>query len=137
MDGEPRLLMWAYTPEEQEALNTLLAGIGAPPARAIEKNQGMVTLREIIHEGKTDPEELNSLEKVLLFYNVPQKGVMFLIDFFRQHPLPRPIYAVVTEHSMEWPFHKLLEHLIEERDSVEREREAKSAPPNPSRRVEP
>jgi hypothetical protein len=47
-------------------------------------------------------------------------GVMFLINIFEQRDLPRPIYAVVTEHSIDWPFNELLEHLIEERNKMEK-----------------
>jgi len=120
MDGQPRLLIWAYTEEEQRALNGLLTGIGAPPAVAIQKDQAMVSLREIIHDGKRGQKDYDSMEKALLFYNIPQQGVMFLINFFKQQKMPPCIYAVVTEHSMEWPLHQLLEHLIEERESIER-----------------
>ncbi len=120
MDGEPRLLLWAFTEEERDTLNTLLARIGAPSAKAIRKNQAMVPLSKIIHQDKTGEISYDSAERVLLFYNIPQQGVMFLINFFKQQKLPACIYAVVTEHSMEWPFHQLLEHLIEERESFER-----------------
>ncbi len=119
MDGEPRLLLWAFTEEERDTLNTLLARIGAPSAKAIRKNQAMVPLSKIIHQDKTGEISYDSAERVLLFYNIPQQGVMFLINFFKQQKLPACIYAVVTEHSMEWPFHQLLEHLIEERESFD------------------
>ena len=56
----------------------------------------------------------------MLFYNIPQKGVLFLLNAFKQTDLPRPIYAVVTEHSINWPFDELLEHLVEERDRMEK-----------------
>lgn len=128
MDQPPRLLMWNYTDEEQERLAAVLKEVGAPPASSIEKIQGNLTLKEIIHSGSQCDEPLISHEKVLLFYNIPPKGVYFLLDLFKTKDLPRPIYAVVTEHSIEWPFGKLLEHLIEERDAAAR-REGSSVEP--------
>jgi len=118
MDKEPRLLVWGYTPEEKGALDGVLAELKAPPAFSIEKDQGRVVLRDIVHEGKRSEEILENDEKVLLFYNIPQKGILFLMDMFKKRDLPRPIYAMVTEHSIEWPFDELLEHLVEERDSA-------------------
>lgn len=120
MDKEPRLLIWNYTPEEKERLDALLKETGAPSASAIDRTQGHLTLREIIHTNVQGRDRLESDEKVLLFYNIPQKGVFFLINAFRKADLPQPIYAVVTEHSIVWPFSKLLGHLIAERDTAEK-----------------
>jgi hypothetical protein len=120
MDKEPRLLVWNYTLEEKEKLDALLKEIGAPAASVIDADQGHLSLREIIHTDAHGPDHLDSDEKVLLFYNIPQKGVFLLINVFKKEGLPRPIYAVVTEHSIAWPFSKLLDHLISERDNAEK-----------------
>lgn len=122
MNLEPRLLLWNYSSEEKASLDALLEAIKAPPAFVIDKNQGHLTLREIIHTGGTSDKELNSEEKVVLFYNIPQKGVLYLMNLYKQTALPRPIYAVVTEHSIEWPFSDLLEHLVEERERFHAQR---------------
>jgi len=120
MDKGPRLLVWNYTLQEKEKLDLLLKEIGAPSAVTIESSQGYNTLRGIIHENARSGREFTSDEKVVLFYNIPQKGIIFLINRLRQTDLPRPIYAMVTEHSIEWLFSELLEHLVSERDSVEK-----------------
>ena len=122
MDKEPRLLVWNFTVEEKDKLDLLLEKTQAPSAFSISKSQGRLTLREIIHTDAHSRDPFNSDEKVVLFYNIPQKGVSFLINMFKQTNLPRPIYAVVTKHSIEWPFSKLLEHLKEERDEMERKK---------------
>ena len=120
MDKEPRLLVWNYTLEEKEKLDLLLKEIGAPRAMTVESSQGHLTLREIIHANAHSERKLASDEKVILFYNIPQKGVFFLMDRFKRADLPRPIYAVVTEHSLEWPFSDLLDHFVIERDNAEK-----------------
>jgi hypothetical protein len=120
MNKEPRLLVWNYTLEEKEKVDALLKELGAPPAAAIHKSQGHMTLREIIHSDAHAGGECKSDEKVILFYNIPEKGVWFLLNAFKQTDLPRPIYAVVTEHSIEWPFSELLGHLVEEREKTEK-----------------
>jgi len=126
MEKEPRLLVWNYTVEEKRNLDALLDEIKAPSAVAIETNQGHLSLREIIHTDGRSDREFASAEKVLLFYNIPQKGVLFLMGVFKQNNLPRPIYAVITEHSIEWPFSELHEHLVEERDRMEKRSAGKS-----------
>jgi len=120
MSNEPGILVWNYTLEEKKKLDLLLEEIGAPSAMTIESSQGHLTLREIIHANTRSDRELASQEKVILFYNIPQKGVFFLINRFKETDLPRPMYAVVTEHSIEWPFRDLLEHLVSERDKADK-----------------
>ncbi|MGC9195265.1 MAG: DUF3783 domain-containing protein [Syntrophobacteraceae bacterium] len=120
MDKTPRLLVWNYTQEEKDKLDALLSEIGAPFATAISSDQGHLPLKTIIHTNGHGRDILQCDEKVLLFYNIPEKGVFLLINLFKKEDLPRPIYAVVTKHSIDWPFSRLLDHLISERDNAEK-----------------
>jgi len=120
MEDHPKLLVWNYSAEEKRALDILLAEIGAPLAECIDTTRGHLTLKEIIDGTGSCGEVLASDEKVLLFHAIPEKGVRFLIHTFRQKELPSPIYAVVTEHSIGWPFRELLKHLVEERNRMEK-----------------
>jgi hypothetical protein len=120
MESQPKLLVWNFTTEEMAGLDAFLLKIGAPSAISIDRTQGYLTVREIIDGSESRGEGLTSAEKVILFHDVPQKGVFFLIDIFQRTDLPCPIYAVVTEQSIDWPFNELLEHLVEERDRMER-----------------
>jgi len=118
MKGDPRLLVWNYSEEEKRSLDQCLENVGAPHAVTIRTNQGFLTIREIIHTKNISDKKFECSEKVLLFYNIPSKGVHFLINAFKSKNLPRPIYAVVTEHSINWPFSELVDHLIEERETI-------------------
>ena len=118
-EGRSRLLVWNYTEAEKSRLDDILRQIGAPPAVTIEPGQGRMKVGDIIEGKSPDGDPLVCDEKVILFHEIPHKGILFLMDFLKQTDLPRPIYAVVTEHSVQWPFHELLEHLIEERDRME------------------
>jgi hypothetical protein len=119
MEDHSMLLVWNYSETEKNRLDGILKEIGAPPAVAIEPGQGRLKVGDIIEGKAPQGEPLVCDEKVILFHQIPQKGILFLIKFFKETDLPRPIYAVVTEHSVQWPFHELLEHLIEERDRME------------------
>ncbi len=126
MPEESKILVFNYTAEEERTLDTLLAHIEAPPAMRIDPARAHLTLREIINGTGEAAESVASDEKVLLFHAIPEKGVRFLIQVFRQSNLPSPIYAVVTEHSITWRFRDLLEHLVEERNRFERRGESAS-----------
>ncbi len=118
MDGEARLLLWNYTRDEKAELDRFLEELKAPPAVTIEKNQGYVLLKDIIHGAKRSEKEYECDEKIVLFYNVPPKGISFLINTGKERRLPSPIYASVTAHSIEWPFCKLAQELLHEREAV-------------------
>jgi hypothetical protein len=124
MAEDPKLLVWGYTREEVLTLNSFLQEMGAPPAILINPEQGRLTLRQIIH-GELSGEPLQLEERVILFDNVPNRGVQFLISALKAVPLHSPIYAVVTEHSIEWPFHELVQHLVKEREAWKAKEAAK------------
>lgn len=115
MNQKPRLLVWNFTREEKEKLDRMLDLAKAPPAFCILPEQGHLLVREIVQGVRRDSEPFVCDEKIVLFYNIPQKGIFFLIQKFKDADLPRPIFAVVTEHSINWPFSELAAHLIEER----------------------
>ena len=116
MDEHPRVLLWNYTDEEKASVDAFLAEVNAPPAVAIRKNQGYLLVSEIL-QAQSGERELECDEKVALFYNIPNKGISFLIDQSKKRRLPQPIYAAVTEYSIHWPFNELVEDLIAEREA--------------------
>ena len=117
MHGKPRLLLWNYTEEEKTKVDQFLEEVKAPPAASIRKDQGYLPLREIIHTDKRGDKEFICDEKIVLFYNIPPRGISFLIDQLKQRKFPQPIYAAVTEESINWPFNELTEDLVSERDA--------------------
>ena len=120
MHGKPRLLLWNYSDDEKVEIDQFLEEVKAPPAVSIRKDQGYLPLRDIIHTDNRGDTEFECDEKVVLFYNIPSKGISFLIEQSKQRNLPSPIYAAVTEHSINWPFNELVEDLISEKEAFAR-----------------
>ena len=116
MNGSPRLLLWNYTEEEKARVDRLLADVNAPPAVAIRKDQGYLPISDIVTDTRGE-QDFECDEKLVLFYNIPNKGISFLIDLSKKRNLPQPIYAAVTEHSIHWPLNELMEELIAEREA--------------------
>ncbi len=118
MDSNPRILIWNYTDDEQMKLNLILDKTGAPSSRRIAPDQGHLYVHELLFDDKHSDDELISDERVVLFFNVFEETVRGVMQGMREEGLPRPIFAMVTEHSINWKFSYLLEHLIEERQHV-------------------
>jgi len=116
MDQGPRILLWNYTVEEMLQIDRFFQEIGAPSACVIEKDQGHLLVHEILFTDKRAEEGFSCDEKIMLFYNTPAEIIHTVMSRSKNMELPRPIYAMVTEQSIQWKFSYLADHLIKERD---------------------
>jgi hypothetical protein len=55
-------------------------------------------------------------EKLILFNNFEDEELKKSINLIKSVIQPAPIFAIVTDTSIDWTFEYLLEHLIEERE---------------------
>lgn len=119
MDSTPRILIWNCS--DLPAWTALLARVGAPQPRLIAPQFGQAFVHELLFETALAGETCESAERIVLFFNVDGDVVRNVMQAAKEVPgLERPIYAMVTEHSIEWRFCDLLEHLVEERDHFRR-----------------
>ena len=116
MGVAPRLLVWNYSDIEKHAFDLFLEEIAAPPAVSIEKDQGHLVVNDIIFTDKKSEENFECDEKLVLFYNVPQDMIRRVIEGNKARDLPRPIFALVTQYSIDWEFSHLVEELTKERE---------------------
>ena len=116
VDVSPKVLLWNYSMEEMLRIDQFFQEIAAPPACVIEHDQGNLLVHEIIFTEKKADDDFTCDEKVMLFFNVPAETIHAVMRESKTRDLPRPIYAVVTEQSIEWKFSDLVDHLIRERD---------------------
>ena len=118
MDGSPCVLLWSYSVEEMLKIDQFFQEIDAPRACIIEKDQGHLPVHEILFTDKKDREEFTCDEKIMLFYNTPAEKIHTIMSEAKSRDLPRPIYAMITEQSIEWKFSYLADHLIKERNFI-------------------
>ncbi len=117
MDTSPRILVWNYSDEELRSFELFLGEMGGPKVERIGKRQGHLLVRDILFTDKVSDEEFDSDEKVALFYNVQADIVQKVVSSIRsRRDLVRPIFAVVTQHSIDWRFSHLVGELIKERN---------------------
>ncbi len=74
------------------------------------------TINEILSRNLTDNDGEQLYEKIVIFHMFTKEEVFDFIKKFKNLKLQYPIFAVVTEHSINWKLSYLLEHLIEERE---------------------
>lgn len=123
VDTSPRILLWNYTYEEMLQADLLLQSVGAPLMQSIEPDQGNLPIHEILFTDKRSDKPFSCDEKVMLFFNVPGGTIHDVMGAMKESSLPRPIYAVVTQESIEWTFSDLVDHLVKERDFIRKRME--------------
>ena len=119
MHGKARILIYGFTAEQGERIDAALAAAGVPAAAKLRPTQGQVVLSDILEHDRDGTDTLAVFQPLVLFYNVSEAGIRTLIPLVRGVEVPRPIFAMVTETSYRWTLARLLEHLLEEKRTVE------------------
>ena len=119
MANKARILVFGFTDAEQAVIDTRLAEIGVPLPLRLEKRHGSVVIGDILRAGVIGTEVFDCRERLVLFSNLSDTGVRSLMQVFKSLEIPKPIFAVVTETSINWTLRQLMEHLIEEKRAHE------------------
>ncbi len=119
MSDQARILTFGFTADEQARIDESLAALGVPPTTQIKAEQGQVMLKDIIERGTVGRQRFQCQERLVLFHNISDAGLRSLIQMFKAIEVPRPIFAVVTETSINWTLEQLMEHLVEEKRAHE------------------
>jgi hypothetical protein len=120
MDTSPRILLWGYSNNEKERLDSFLQEISGPPSVIIEENQGYLTVHEILFSEEPSGEVFPSDQHIVLFFNVPAESIKKIMTEAKKKDLPKPIYAMVTRENINWVFNDLVDHLIKEHEFMQK-----------------
>jgi len=107
--------IFSYSLSEEE--NNNISEILNYNCKVIEQSMGKMIIKDILNGLKL--EVINSKipkEKLILFNNFEDEELKKSINLIKSVIQPAPIFAIVTDTSIDWTFQHLLEHLIEERD---------------------
>lgn len=113
------LILYGFNTKEIMQIKNIARVIGIKEIIEANKNKGNATLRNLLE----DEEVLGELEdmpkeKAILFNSLPPQKVNAVIDTLKKYRMAKPLYAVVTEHSIDWTLKKVLDNLKEERDTL-------------------
>jgi len=111
------ILTYALSDDEVEILNKEFEAKVDCSCIVIKEAMGNSKIKDILSgESKEDDEFTMPLEKTIIFSNFPPQQLQASVKKVRAILESRPILATVTPISINWRFHKLLEHLVEERE---------------------
>lgn len=113
LQNNKAILSYSLNDEEKSNISEILNY----NCKVVEQSMGKMKIKDILNGLKL--EVINShipKEKVILFNNFEDEELKKTINLIKSVIQPAPIFAIVTETSIDWTFEHLLEHLIEERE---------------------
>lgn len=113
LQNNKAILSYSLNDEEKNNISEILNY----NCKVVEQSMGKMKIKDILNGLKL--EVINShipKEKVILFNNFEDEELKKTINLIKSVIQPAPIFAIVTETSIDWTFEYLLEHLIEERE---------------------
>ncbi|ERI95211.1 hypothetical protein HMPREF1982_00436 [Clostridiales bacterium oral taxon 876 str. F0540] len=127
LDNNKLMLVFGLNEEDKSFLNKMIEELELPQYRVIEKSMANMKIRDIIQGLKVDTynKELPD-EKIIMFNNFADYELDKAVRTIRTNKDMKPILAIVTPTSIDWEFHYLLGHLMEEREQAKRYRQQKS-----------
>jgi hypothetical protein len=120
MDTSSRILLWGYSDEEKEKLDSFLQEISGPPSVEIPENRGYLTVQEILFTDESSGEAFQADGHIVLFFNVPAESIRKIMTETKKKDLPKPIYAMVTRENINWNFNDLVDHLKKEHEFMQK-----------------
>jgi hypothetical protein len=129
MHGAPALMLAGYTPEEQDAVRTLLDthGLHQIPVTVLARGDGDTVLAKLSQRpDKTNFGETANLPRTAIASGLTERDFHVLLDAYRHAQLPRPMWAALTPTSEQWSARALLTELLEERRAMQQAAQPKN-----------
>lgn len=73
-------------------------------------------VKEFIDKGSSGVSPIDL--RVILLHNFQREEIFNFINFYKSLKLPKPIFAMITEHSINWKIKDLLFQLVQEEREV-------------------
>ena len=130
MYGTPAIIIAGFEPVQQQTIRWLLNQLEMQdiPLTVLAKGDGDATVHSLTQrpDGTNMGTELK-LPTTIILSGLIEKQLHRIMTAYREMPLPRPMWASVTPTSAKWTAKSLLKHLVEERMSLKKAREAADA----------
>ncbi|MCT8977515.1 DUF3783 domain-containing protein [Clostridium sp. CX1] len=106
-------LVYGFGEAEQSIVSEILKG----KYKVIDESMGKMKIGDILNGIKLEVYNCHlPSEKVVLFNNFEDEELKNTMRAIKASIQPSPIFAIVTDTSIDWTFEYLLEHLVEERE---------------------
>lgn len=117
LNNNKMMLIYGFDAKEKSTLDNIINKAKLPSYRIIDKTMAKMTVKNMLDGLRFEIGNITVPdERVILFNNFSDYEIDVAISLIRDNIEPMPIFAAVTPMSIDWEFHDLLNHLIEERE---------------------
>lgn len=111
-----KILYYSVSYESYQKISALLSCVNID-VTWIQQNQGCLTIDEIIRQ-KQKPADLCTLPdiKVMIFHEMNDEQIGFVIDILKQQGISVPYKCIVTTHNQSWRLIDLFRELMKEHE---------------------
>lgn len=122
-EGKTCILVFGYDPLQLNAIKKYASELGIPEVIEVKKDETYNTLRQLIDgKGNVSSKKLEHGSPAIVLNAVASSELNGFVHNFKSLGLPKCLFAMVTETSINWKFHDLITDLLEERAMFEKMR---------------
>lgn len=112
------ILLYHFTASEIKQLRGAARIVGITEVILITPEEGNQTIRQILDNQPGPPCEDAPRQKAVIFNGISGNKVSVFLDLMKKFRFARPLIAMVTEQSIDWPLKEVIANLIDERMSL-------------------
>lgn len=115
-EGRTCILVYGYDPIALSKIREYAKALNGIETVEVKKDQTYNTLSQLIDQtGNVSKQQENHEEPAVILNAVSSSELNQFVHNFRSLGLKSPLFAMVTETSINWRFHDLIDDLLEER----------------------
>ncbi len=120
------IITYGLDNKENEVIDKISNSKNFSSHKIIEKSMAGMKLKDIIDESTNIIKAVKIPdEKIILFNNLTESELSSSMKEIKSGFLTSPIFAVVTQTSVEWTFDYLINHLMQEREWFKKQQQQK------------
>jgi len=117
LNNNKMMLVYGFDAKDKYTLDNIIKKAKLPSYRIVDKTMAKMTVKNVLDGLRFEIGNITVPdERVILFNNFSDYEIDIAINLIKDNIETMPIFAAVTPMSINWEFHELLKHLIEERE---------------------
>lgn len=117
LNNNKMMLIYGFDAKDKNTLDSIIKKAKLPSYRIVDKTMAKMTVKNILEGLRFEIGNITVPdERVIVFNNFSDYEIDVSINLIKDSMKQMPIFAAVTPVSINWEFHDLLRHLVEERE---------------------
>ncbi len=117
---EAKILIFGYNEEENNKIKNFCLKNHFPEPVILCQSHKKILIKDLLINRYEPQDCIVRQDNLILFNKLPNYEISRFIDLFKKEGLRIPLWAAVTEHSINWSLEELLTELKKEREEFEK-----------------